>query len=72
MNVEEKFGGSFHADPSWDTLESIIESHNILDIPPKHEKYTWNNKRVGKRNIKERLDQILIEDSIIVKFSYVT
>lgn len=26
MNTEEKFGGTFHADPSSDTLESIIET----------------------------------------------
>lgn len=52
-NVEEKFGGSFHADPSQDSLESIIENHNLLDIPPNNEKYTWNKKGWAKETLKK-------------------
>jgi len=72
MNVEEKFGGYFNSDPSQDSLESIIEIHNLLEIPPNNGKCTWDNKRIGQSNIKERLDQILIQDNVIAKFNSVT
>lgn len=41
-----------------------MEQHSLLNIPPNNGKYTWNNKRVDKSNIKERLDRILIQENI--------
>lgn len=67
-SIEEKFGGIYHTDPSRNTLEEIMEQYSLLDIPPNNEKYTWNNKRVGKSNIKERLDRILIQENIAVVY----
>lgn len=55
-NIEKKIGGKFLADPSRDTLETIIETHKLIDIPPNNGKFTWSNKRAGIHNIKERLD----------------
>lgn len=55
-SIEEKFGGTYHTDPSRDILEEIMEQHNLIDILPSNGKYTWSNKRVGKSNIKERLN----------------
>ena len=63
-SIEDKFGGTYHTDPSRDILEEIMEQHNLIYIPPTNEKYTWSNKRVGKRNIKVRLDRILIQENI--------
>eukprot|EP00253_Pinus_taeda_P010908 PITA_10908 len=63
-NAQEKFGGNFHADTSRDKLESIIQSYNLLDTPLSNGKYTWNNKRSGSHNIKERLDRFLIQEGI--------
>ena len=60
-SIEKKFGGTYHTDPSRDTLEELMEQHNLIDIMPNNGKYTWSNKRVGKSNIKERLDRILIQ-----------
>lgn len=65
-SIEEKFGGTYHTDPSTDILEEIMQQHNLIDISPSNRKYTWSNKRVGKRNIKERLDRILIQENIAV------
>ena len=63
-SIEEKFGGTYHIDPSRDALEEIMKQHNLIDIPANNGKYTWSNKRVGKNNIKERLDRILIQENI--------
>lgn len=68
-NIEEKIGGKYLADPSRDALEEIIETHKLIDIPPCNEKFTWSNKRAGTQNIKERLDRILIHESIAARFS---
>eukprot|EP00253_Pinus_taeda_P014677 PITA_14677 len=68
-NVDEKLGGNFLADPSRDSLETIIQAHNLLDIPPHNGKFTWSNKRIGIHNIKERLDRILVHERIVAGFS---
>eukprot|EP00253_Pinus_taeda_P024119 PITA_24119 len=67
-NVEEKLGGNYHADPSRDMLESIIQLHNLMDIPLSNGKYTWSNKRTGLSNIKERLDRFLLQEGIVASF----
>eukprot|EP00253_Pinus_taeda_P009681 PITA_09681 len=68
-NIEEKMGGKYFSDPSRVALEEIIEAHKLIDIPPCNGKFTWSNKRVGTHNIKERLDRILIHESIAAEFS---
>lgn len=70
-NIEEKIGGNFLADPSRDSLEAIIQTHNLIDIPPYNGKFTLSNKRIGIHNIKERLDRILIHERIVSGFSSV-
>eukprot|EP00253_Pinus_taeda_P006269 PITA_06269 len=67
-NAEEKLGGNFYADPSREALEEIIQTHSLVDIPPQNGRFTWSNKRTGKNNIKERLDRILAQERIMVKF----
>ena len=68
-SIEEKFGGNYQADPSCESLEEIMEKYSLLDIPPNNGKYTWNNKRVGKSNIKETLDRILIQENIVAMYN---
>jgi len=36
---------------------------------PSNGKYTWSNKRIGKNNIKERLDRFIIQDKFANAFS---
>eukprot|EP00253_Pinus_taeda_P015345 PITA_15345 len=62
-------GGNFYADLSRDSLEAIIQSYNLVDIPPLNGRFTWSNKRVGNNNIKERLDRILVQERIVARFS---
>eukprot|EP00253_Pinus_taeda_P005862 PITA_05862 len=68
-NADEKLGGNFYADPSRDSLEAIIQTHNLVDIPPLNGRFTWSNKRIGNSNIKERLDRILVQERIVARFS---
>jgi len=49
-----------------------MEQHNLIDIPSNNGKYSWSNKRVGKSNIKERLDRILIQENIAAVHSSIT
>eukprot|EP00253_Pinus_taeda_P032993 PITA_32993 len=67
-SAEEKMGGNFYADPSREALEEIIQTHNLVDIPPKNGRFTWSNKRTGKNNIKERLDRILVQERTVANF----
>lgn len=46
-----------------------MEQNKLIDISPSNGKYTWSNKRVGKRNIKERLDHILVQENIAPSFN---
>lgn len=66
--VEEKYGGNFHSDPSRDKLETIIQLFNLIDTSLSNGKYTWTNKRAGSHNIKERLDMFLIQEGIASSF----
>eukprot|EP00253_Pinus_taeda_P031914 PITA_31914 len=67
-SAEEKMGRNFYADSSREALEEIIQTHNLIDIPPKNGRFTWSNKRAGKNNIKERLDRILVQERILTNF----
>eukprot|EP00253_Pinus_taeda_P018624 PITA_18624 len=67
-NADEKLGGNFYADPSRDSLETIIQTHNLVDIPPQNGRFTWSNKRIGNNNLKERLDRILFQEGIVASF----
>lgn len=68
-NADEKLGGNYYADPSRDSLEAIIQTHNLVDIPPHNGRFTWSNKRTDNNNIKERLDRILAQERTVARFS---
>ena len=69
LNAEEKFGGKYHVDPSREMVESIMETCNLMDMSPSNGKHTWSNKRIGKNNIKQRLDKFLIQNKIATSFN---
>eukprot|EP00253_Pinus_taeda_P036257 PITA_36257 len=51
------------------TLTLFWEEHDLMDVPPKNRRYTWNNRKMGTGNIMERLDKILINVSLLSDFS---
>eukprot|EP00253_Pinus_taeda_P029081 PITA_29081 len=50
-------------------LENIMQECDLVDIIPKNRRFTWNNRRLGRDNILERLDRILVNTSFLSDFS---
>eukprot|EP00253_Pinus_taeda_P028387 PITA_28387 len=69
LHSNEKRGGSFSPDPYRVHLENIMQDHDLIDVAPKNRRYTWSNHRLGKGNIMERLDRILINVTFLSSFS---
>ena len=69
LHANEKRGGSFSPDPFRTHLENIIQDHDLIDVAPKNRRYTWSNRKLGKGNIMERLDRILINVTYLSSFS---
>jgi len=38
LNAEKKFGGKYHADPSRKIVETIMDTCNLMDMPPSNGK----------------------------------
>ena len=45
LNMNEKIGGSLQISQSSKDFKIWCESQNLIDVPLKNGKYTWNNKR---------------------------
>eukprot|EP00253_Pinus_taeda_P031845 PITA_31845 len=69
LHSNERRGGCFPHDPYRTWLETIMQDHDLVDIAPKNHKFTWNNHRLGKDNIMERLDRILVNVSLLSSYS---
>eukprot|EP00253_Pinus_taeda_P022180 PITA_22180 len=69
LHADEKRGGNFLHDPFRSQLEGIMSDHELMDIIPINQKYTWNNRRLGPGNIMERLDRILVNISLLSPFA---
>ena len=69
LHSNEKRGGIFTHDPYRKKLEIIMQEHDLVDVAPKNRRFTWNNRRLGKDNIVERLDRIMINVSLLSTYS---
>ena len=69
LHSNEKRGGIFTYDPYRAKLEDIMQECDLFDIIPKNRRYTWNHRRLGKENIMERLDRILVNTTFLSEFS---
>eukprot|EP00253_Pinus_taeda_P013871 PITA_13871 len=69
LHSNEKRGGYFLYDPCKTWLETIMHDHDLVDIAPKNCRFTWNNWRLGKDNIMEWLDRILVNVSLLSSYS---
>eukprot|EP00253_Pinus_taeda_P018460 PITA_18460 len=65
----QKLGGSFSPDPYIAHLENLMQDHDLINVAPKNRRYTWRNRKLGKGNIMERLDKILINVTFLSSFS---
>lgn len=57
---QEKRGGSIVCDPFGERLEDLLVDLDLIDIPLKNAKYTWNNRRCGAGHIAARIDRFLV------------
>eukprot|EP00253_Pinus_taeda_P001896 PITA_01896 len=69
LHSNEKRGGIFTHDRHRRKLEIIMQEHDLVDVVPKNHRFTWNNYRLGKDNIMERLDRIMINISLLSAYS---
>jgi len=46
-----------------------MQNHDLVDVAPKNHRFTWNNRRLGKDNIMEQLDRILVNVSLLSPYS---
>lgn len=57
LSQAEKKGGKPFADCSRRELHKFLEQCNLIYLGFKGNSFTWTNKRIGRANIKERLDK---------------
>lgn len=57
LSQQDKRGGRPFASSSTDPFFSFVHSFGLVDLGYEGNPFTWNNKRAGAANIKERLDR---------------
>jgi hypothetical protein len=57
LSQSEKKGGKRVGDLTRSELKSFLDSGELIDLGFKGNSFTWTNKRMGKANIKERLNR---------------
>lgn len=58
----EKAGGKEPSASQLQELKDVMSQCGLIDLGANGPRYTWNNKRVGLANIKERLDRVLANE----------
>lgn len=58
-SAQEKFGGRSPSTNKMEELKNVMNQCGLIDLGAHGPNWTWNNKRVGLANIKERLDRAL-------------
>ena len=63
--LNEKKGGICGKDHMQDTVEDLIQVWDLNDLKPKLGRFMWSNHRVGVASIFARLDQFLVNSSLM-------
>ncbi|KAH9289722.1 hypothetical protein KI387_033839, partial [Taxus chinensis] len=66
LNPGEKYGGISSFSTGMEEFVDFVADLNLLDVDLHGNKYTWNNRRLGKDLIQVRLDRALISASWIL------
>lgn len=56
---KEKVVGRKPTSTQIEELRNVMNQNGLVDLGAHGPKWTWNNKRVGLENIKERLDRVM-------------
>ncbi|KAH7845104.1 hypothetical protein Vadar_021447 [Vaccinium darrowii] len=65
---DEKYGGSNKEEWELRDFRAFISESQLIDMGYVGYPFTWNNKRQGRNNIRERLDRALINSSWRLKY----
>ena len=65
LDPKEKKGGVHGKDPLQESVESLIQASNLLDLKAKKARFTWSNNIVGDTNITACLDMFLVQSSLM-------
>jgi hypothetical protein len=57
LSQDDKSGGRPFASSSTDLFYNFVHDNALVDLGYSGNPFTWNNKRMGQANIKERLDR---------------
>ena len=63
----EKCGGTKVREPFGEKMEDLMADLDLLDIPLRNTKYTWNNKRIGIGHVVARLDRFMVISTYLQK-----
>lgn len=55
----DKIGGRGADEKKIEEFHTLLSSCNLLDLKTPENSFTWNNKRCGEHNIKEKIDWVL-------------
>lgn len=66
-SLTEKRGGIRKLNRDFEAFLDFIRSANLIDVFPKSDAFTWNNKRGGERQIASRLDGFVVTESILLE-----
>ena len=66
LKSKEKRVGSCIRDPLLATVEELTQLWDLLDFNPVRGLFTWSNNRVGSDHISARLDQFLVQISLMM------
>eukprot|EP00253_Pinus_taeda_P015369 PITA_15369 len=62
----EKKGGLRKLNRDGEQFKDFIDNTRLVDVYPKHGKFTWNNRTGGERMISSRLDRFLVSENLLL------
>eukprot|EP00253_Pinus_taeda_P031439 PITA_31439 len=65
LGFRESWGSTAQADSITDFMRSLLEQHDLIDIPMHHPLPTWRNRRIGPAALARRLDRFLMKGSLV-------
>ncbi|KAH7853402.1 hypothetical protein Vadar_001983 [Vaccinium darrowii] len=68
LSNEEKSGGEEKADWEMADFRNFVWDNGLIDIGYVGYPFTWNNRRSGRENVRERLDRALVNSRWRVEF----
>ncbi|PWA65252.1 hypothetical protein CTI12_AA315900 [Artemisia annua] len=69
-DISDKQGGSVNVSRRIEEYQEFMYASELIEIPFKGTNYTWDNKRNGGENVRERIDRALGNAALFEAFPY--